>query len=283
MQWFQGIAGRQPVLHHGEPHPRVVRLVYEDGRQLVLKICKTSSTARCEAAALEALVEEKAPVPRLVEHDPRGLLIMEYVDGVRLGSMPREALEAAVPALLESWDRMHRAWQAVQSALEDHATHCRQDEFVDQMSELGEWLCPRAPYPEHAAGAWEQLVDLAVEAPRTFGSLDYNPYNVLKTGGRFVFLDFESVGLDWHHRRLWQYTTRFRDPQGNLCWHPVLRGELDFTPAVDAHYLLFAAVAIRRWNIHTQAGLTVSELWGSRGAGHPATAAWRSAWSTRRS
>ncbi len=280
MSWLDGITRRLPVQCGGKNHPRVAQLRYEDGSAYLLKIAKDPSTVLPEVEALQALKEAGAPVPTLIDYDKSGIIVLEYISGTPWGDCSESELLANLPKFCCGWDTMVQVWQNISSQLVRFSENRidEDNEFVEEMTDLGRWLCGKTSYPKDAYSAWTGIVDLARSAPRRFGTLDYNPYNVLVHGKAVVFLDFESLGYDWDYRRMWQYTTKVRSNSG-LCWFPVLREVCSQDVFADAHYVLFVAMAIykRFCNIEINKEAAV-KMWGNQSADHKHLRAWRNAW-----
>ncbi len=275
MDRSEGLMSRQPIKHRNLTHPRVMRISYNDQSDIILKICKTPDTSKCEAAVLEILSAKGAHVPKLIDHDPRGVLIMQYIDGSVLGCLSPCEIEGSIPELMRTWRNLCNVWKEVEEALSHLNTPSPKENFVKGMKGIGNWLCEKAPYPEHAERAWKDILEIAVSAPQRLGSLDYNPYNLIKTEEGYVFIDFETIGLDWNERRLWQYTTLIRDANDKPCWYPLLREKLSTDPVAEAHYILFATMAIKRFKNPVNRYLT---LLGEHTTEHLATVMWKDAW-----
>ncbi len=276
VDWLESILRRDAIMHGTRAHPRVMVLTYVDGTKLLLKVVKDPSLLAGEVAALEDLRCHGAAVPQVIDYDSQGILILEYIPGTTWGNLDLSHLHGLCNDLLVAWQKLQYAWTMSRPQLESLSYSYLPTQFSDEMQVLGNWLCPQAPDVKGAFCAWEQIIKLATAVPLSFGSLDYNPHNILWSRAGFTFIDFESFGLDWDYRRLWQYTTIIKNGSGQSCWYPALRSFLYKKPQADAHYILFAAQAVRKNPELLK--MFVPKIWDAFGSDHAATRGWRQAW-----
>lgn len=282
MEWAEGIACRRPIVYGGREHPRVFVLTYDDGRPpLLLKISKSDAAAKREALALRLLYETEAPVPRLISDDVPGVLVMELLPGTPLGAV-KEWPQQAASGFWQAWTQLKDAWGDIQGKLEAASDAVNVSDFRTSALGLASEMARIHPDPPQVRHVWEQIVDLALSSSLAWGSLDYNPYNVLQdtteTPPRFRFVDFESFGWDWDERRLWQLTTQFRSSDGGFVWRPFLQASFGAAPAAAAHYLVFAAFALQRVFGQRLTVVECRRLFGAVNSTSAVASAWCSLW-----